>query len=95
LSHVNDHLSFLDSDMVIFPYLHCFVGLTLLQDVDDDDLDLFGDETEEDKAAAAERAAAKPAKKKESKFCLCLCCAKLVALITYLVWLILSLSGLY
>jgi elongation factor 1-beta len=33
---------------------------------DDDDLDLFGDETEEDKAAAAERAAAKPAKKKES-----------------------------
>ncbi|KAM0907013.1 hypothetical protein ACQ4PT_016418 [Festuca glaucescens] len=35
-------------------------------DVDDDDLDLFGDETEEDKAAAAARAAAKPAKKKES-----------------------------
>jgi elongation factor 1-beta len=39
-----------------------------LQDVDDDDLDLFGDETEEDKAAAAARVAAKPAKKKESKF---------------------------
>jgi len=36
-------------------------------DVDeDDDLDLFGDETEDDKKAAAERAAAKPAKKKES-----------------------------
>ncbi|XP_047063219.1 elongation factor 1-beta [Lolium rigidum] len=35
-------------------------------DVDDDDLDLFGDETEEDKAAAAARVAAKPAKKKES-----------------------------
>ncbi|XP_027341704.1 elongation factor 1-beta 2-like isoform X2 [Abrus precatorius] len=34
---------------------------------DDDDLDLFGDETEEDKKAAEEREAAKkPAKKKES-----------------------------
>jgi elongation factor 1-beta len=53
--------------------------LTLLQEVDDDDLDLFGDETEEDKAAAAERAAAKPAKKKESKFSLCLCVLKFCA----------------
>ncbi|BAT80904.1 Elongation factor 1-beta 1 [Vigna angularis] len=36
-------------------------------DEDDDDLDLFGDETEEDKKAAEEREAAKkPAKKKES-----------------------------
>ena len=35
---------------------------------DDDDLDLFGDETEEDKKAAEEREASKkPAKKKESK----------------------------
>lgn len=35
---------------------------------DDDDLDLFGDETEEDKKAAEEREAAKkPAKKKESE----------------------------
>lgn len=33
---------------------------------DDDDLDLFGDETEDDKKAAEERVAAKPAKKKES-----------------------------
>lgn len=35
---------------------------------DDDDLDLFGDETEEDKKAAEEREASKkPAKKKESE----------------------------
>ena len=52
---------------MLLPYWHCFV-LCNLQDVDDDDLDLFGDETEDDKKAAAERAAAaKPAKKKESK----------------------------
>ena len=37
---------------------------------DDDDLDLFGDETEEDKKAAEEREAAKKssAKKKESMY---------------------------
>lgn len=36
----------------------CFLS-NLLQDEDDDDLDLFGDETEEEKAAAAKREADK------------------------------------
>ncbi|GMY10277.1 Translation elongation factor EF1B, beta/delta chain, conserved site [Fagus crenata] len=57
----------LDHKSVPASVVGCSFGMLVAPAEDDDDLDLFGDETEEDKKAAEEREAAKkPAKKKES-----------------------------
>lgn len=53
---------------IVYIFIYAVTNLHLQDAEDDDGLDLFGDETEDNKKAA-ERAAAKPAKKKESELC--------------------------